>query len=65
MLSFVDDDMAHSAAFGRLCVETGTPVYVLAGAKRSAAFGRLCVETSIPSALLNDEKLSRLRAAVC
>ena len=53
-----------SAAFGRLCVETGVKLEDHLNGL-SAAFGRLCVETSYKTAEVEEEGVSRLRAAVC
>ena len=55
----------HSAAFGRLRVETAAIAGIESG-EQSAAFGRLRVETINPHAsLLAGEGISRLRAAAC
>ncbi|EFH22204.1 hypothetical protein NEIPOLOT_02025, partial [Neisseria polysaccharea ATCC 43768] len=55
---------SDSAAFRRLCVETGCPL-VSDAEYMSAAFRRLCVETSNPASRSHARKLSRLQAAVC
>ena len=58
------DDQPLPAAFGRLCVET-REIIGNRLAELPAAFGRLCVETIKLKDLGEDEKTSRLRAAVC
>ena len=56
--------MQHSAAFGRLCVETLIDGFHF-NFLFSAAFGRLCVETSVRLIGSKMNPVSRLRAAVC
>ena len=41
---YAQPNMGKPAAFGRLCVETPTPLIIHSTVK-PAAFGRLCVET--------------------
>ena len=57
-------EIKKAAAFGRLCVETRSRLWIQ---ERwiAAAFGRLCVETTTQTAQIQTAVGSRLRAAVC